>query len=105
MVYPAKFIGECWDKKHATFMIMGRISAPAPAPSANVGDRHLPNALDRTEPEQVGRGGPPRWVSTTSSSLRWIATIWTMAARSIFCRGDRGAGIRQATTWYDDRDP
>ena len=46
-------IGECWDKKHATFMIMGDICTRACA-FCNVATG-MPNALDRTEPEQVGR--------------------------------------------------
>ncbi|MCG6115633.1 MAG: lipoyl synthase [Mesorhizobium sp.] len=46
-------IGECWDKKHATFMIMGEICTRACA-FCNVATG-MPNALDRSEPEQVGR--------------------------------------------------
>jgi lipoic acid synthetase len=45
-------IGECWDKKHATFMIMGEICTRACA-FCNVATG-LPNALDPNEPEQVG---------------------------------------------------
>ena len=46
-------IGECWDKKHATFMIMGEICTRACA-FCNV-RTGLPNALDRAEPASVGK--------------------------------------------------
>jgi len=46
-------IGECWDKKHATFMIMGEICTRACA-FCNVATG-LPNALDRNEPESVAK--------------------------------------------------
>ncbi|MFB2551628.1 lipoyl synthase [Ensifer soli] len=46
-------IGECWDKKHATFMIMGEICTRACA-FCNVATGR-PNALDPDEPESVGR--------------------------------------------------
>ncbi len=46
-------IGECWDKKHATFMIMGEICTRACA-FCNV-RTGLPNALDKAEPESVGK--------------------------------------------------
>jgi lipoic acid synthetase len=44
-------IGECWDKKHATFMIMGDTCTRACA-FCNV-KTGLPAALDRDEPEHV----------------------------------------------------
>ncbi|MGL4555978.1 MAG: lipoyl synthase, partial [Afipia sp.] len=44
-------IGECWDKKHATFMIMGDTCTRACA-FCNV-KTGLPNALDASEPEHV----------------------------------------------------
>src|SRR5690606_16979364 len=44
-------IGECWDKKHATFMIMGEICTRACA-FCNV-TTGRPNALDPDEPESV----------------------------------------------------
>ena len=44
-------IGECWEKKHATFMIMGDTCTRACA-FCNV-KTGLPGALDRTEPEHV----------------------------------------------------
>src|SRR5215831_819017 len=44
-------IGECWDKKHATFMIMGDVCTRACA-FCNV-KTGLPGALDSTEPEHV----------------------------------------------------
>jgi len=46
-------IGECWDKKHATFMIMGDTCTRACA-FCNV-KTGLPNALDASEPEHVGQ--------------------------------------------------
>jgi lipoyl synthase len=46
-------IGECWEKKHATFMIMGEICTRACA-FCNVATG-LPNALDPLEPENVGK--------------------------------------------------
>ncbi|APH72560.1 lipoyl synthase [Aquibium oceanicum] len=46
-------IGECWDKKHATFMIMGEICTRACA-FCNVATGR-PHALDRSEPESVAR--------------------------------------------------
>ncbi len=46
-------IGECWDKKHATFMIMGEICTRACA-FCNVATGR-PEALDRSEPESVAR--------------------------------------------------
>jgi lipoic acid synthetase len=44
-------IGECWEKKHATFMIMGDTCTRACA-FCNV-KTGLPDALDRQEPQQV----------------------------------------------------
>ncbi|MGA2945380.1 MAG: lipoyl synthase [Xanthobacteraceae bacterium] len=44
-------IGECWEKKHATFMIMGDTCTRACA-FCNV-KTGLPGALDQTEPEHV----------------------------------------------------
>ncbi|OJF97431.1 lipoyl synthase [Pararhizobium antarcticum] len=46
-------IGECWDKKHATFMIMGEICTRACA-FCNV-TTGKPNALDMAEPENVAK--------------------------------------------------
>jgi lipoyl synthase len=45
-------IGECWEKKHATFMIMGDTCTRACA-FCNV-KTGLPGALDAAEPEHVG---------------------------------------------------
>ena len=44
-------IGECWDKKHATFMIMGEICTRACA-FCNVATG-IPTALDTNEPQSV----------------------------------------------------
>ena len=46
-------IGECWEKKHATFMIMGEICTRACA-FCNVATGK-PNALDRAEPTSVAK--------------------------------------------------
>ncbi len=46
-------IGECWDKKHATFMIMGEICTRACA-FCNV-STGKPKALDMAEPENVAK--------------------------------------------------
>jgi len=46
-------IGECWDKKHATFMIMGEICTRACA-FCNVATG-IPTALDPDEPANVGK--------------------------------------------------
>ena len=46
-------IGECWDKKHATFMIMGEICTRACAFCNVITGR--PNALDMEEPANVAR--------------------------------------------------
>jgi len=46
-------IGECWDKKHATFMIMGDTCTRACA-FCNV-KTGLPGALDAAEPEHVAQ--------------------------------------------------
>lgn len=44
-------IGECWEKKHATFLVMGSVCTRACA-FCNVATG-LPSALDSTEPERV----------------------------------------------------
>ena len=46
-------IGECWDKKHATFMIMGEICTRACAFCNVITGK--PHALDPNEPENVAR--------------------------------------------------
>ena len=45
-------IGECWDKKHATFMIMGEVCTRA-CSFCNVATGK-PNALDKYEPLKIG---------------------------------------------------
>src|ERR1700716_2365859 len=81
-------IGEGWDKKHATFMIMGDTGTRACA-FCNV-KTGKPGGLDPREPEPP----PPRtrtpWRkplsssgSTISWSPRWTATISPMAAPTI----------------------
>ena len=46
-------VGECWDKKHASFMIMGEICTRACA-FCNV-STGKPGALDPNEPENIGK--------------------------------------------------
>ncbi len=46
-------IGECWEKKHATFMILGEICTRACA-FCNVATG-IPTAVDRGEPENVAK--------------------------------------------------
>ena len=73
-------IGECWDRKHATFMIMGDTCTRACA-FCNV-KTGMPGALDLAEPEHVAEAtfklGLP-----TSSSPRSTATISPTAVPSI----------------------
>ncbi|PJB69369.1 MAG: lipoyl synthase [Alphaproteobacteria bacterium CG_4_9_14_3_um_filter_47_13] len=45
-------IGECWDKKHATFMIMGEVCTRA-CSFCNIATGK-PNELDRMEPLKIG---------------------------------------------------
>lgn len=45
-------IGECWNKKHATFMIMGEVCTRACA-FCNVATGK-PDALDKMEPLRIG---------------------------------------------------
>ena len=74
-------IGECWDKKHATFMIMGDTCTRACA-FCNV-KTGLPGALDAAEPDYVAQATVASSGCPISSSPRSIATISTMAAPSI----------------------
>ncbi len=74
-------IGECWEKKHATFMIMGDTCTRACA-FCNV-KTGLPQALDRSSP----RASPMR--SRSSGSSTWssppsTATTCRTAARQHF---------------------
>jgi lipoic acid synthetase len=46
-------IGECWDKKHATFMIMGEICTRACAFCNVITGK--PNPFDPNEPENVAK--------------------------------------------------
>ena len=74
-------IGECWEKKHATFMIMGDTCTRACA-FCNV-KTGLPGALDPNEPVHVARGDCASSGLPTSSSPRSTATISPTAARGI----------------------
>jgi lipoic acid synthetase len=46
-------IGECWEKKHATFMIMGEVCTRA-CSFCNIATGKPPEALDALEPLRVG---------------------------------------------------
>jgi lipoic acid synthetase len=73
-------IGECWDKKHATFMIMGEICTRACAFCNVITGK--PNPLDPNEPENVAKAvakmGLNHVVITRSTAM-----ISTMVVRSI----------------------
>ncbi len=88
-------IGECWDKKHATFMIMGDTCTRACA-FCNV-KTGLPGALDAHEPSTSPRRSPSS-ACITWSSRRSTATILPMAARSTSRRRSRAIRARTPTT-------
>ncbi|MES2729611.1 MAG: lipoyl synthase [Pseudomonadota bacterium] len=48
-------IGECWEKQHATFMIMGEVCTRA-CSFCNIATGKPPEALDKMEPLRVGVG-------------------------------------------------
>ncbi len=73
-------IGECWDKKHATFMIMGDTCTRACA-FCNV-KTGMPGALDAPS-RNMSRKRPSSSGLPISSSPRSIATISPTAAPSI----------------------
>ena len=79
-------IGECWDKKHATFMIMGDTCTRACA-FCNV-KTGLPGALDPNEPSMWPKP-PPSSASRTWSSPRSTATTCRTAGRSILRKPSR----------------
>ena len=58
-------IGECWDKRHATFMIMGDTCTRACA-FCNVRDRPAATRSIRTSPPE----SPTRWPSS-GSPMSW----------------------------------
>ena len=89
-------IGECWDKKHATFMIMGDTCTRACA-FCNV-KTGMPGALDALEPEHVAEAVAKARPRTTSSSPRSTATISPMAAPSILRKTIRAIRERCPTT-------
>ena len=74
-------IGECWEKKHATFMIMGDTCTRACA-FCNV-KTGLPGALDPAEPEHVAEATAQARAWRMSSSPRSTATISPTAAQRI----------------------
>ena len=74
-------IGECWDKKHATFMIMGDTCTRACA-FCNV-KTGLPGRARRRRAATMSARRPPSSASPMSSSPRSIATISTTAAPAI----------------------
>ena len=74
-------IGECWDKKHATFMIMGDTCTRACA-FCNV-KTGMPGALDAAGAGARRGSHLQAGLKPTSSSPRWTATISPMAAPNI----------------------
>ena len=46
-------IGECWNKKHATFMILGRVCTRK-CTFCNIATG-TPNKIDKNEPEKIAR--------------------------------------------------
>ena len=89
-------IGECWSKKHATFMILGDTCTRACA-FCNV-RTGLPGAVDPDEPAACGRGASPRWAWRTSSSPRSTATISTTAGQGISPPSSRAIRARSPET-------
>ncbi len=77
-------IGECWDKKHATFMIMGDTCTRACA-FCNV-KTGMPGALDAIGAGARRRGDIQARARPYRRSPRSIATISPMAAPSILRR-------------------
>src|ERR1700716_3429017 len=85
-------IGECWDKKHATFMIMGDTCTRACA-FCNV-KTGLPGALDAEEPENVARAVEKLWLAHVvitsvdrddledGGAAHFAATVGAIRARS-----------------------
>jgi lipoic acid synthetase len=80
-------IGECWDKKHATFMIMGEICTRACA-FCNVIHRQAGRRSMRTNRQMLPKQFAEMGLSM-SSSRRSTVMISTMAVRA-FRRSDRG---------------
>ena len=64
-------IGECWEKRHATFMIMGDTCTRA-CSFCNV-RTGLPEGLDAAEPEKVAEAVAKLGLHPSSSPL-WTAT-------------------------------
>ena len=77
-------IGECWDKKHATFMIMGEICTRA-CSFCNVATG-LPKELDRDEPANVARAVATMTrasVCRVSRSASWMWLNGSYMARAV----------------------
>ncbi len=79
-------IGECWEKKHATFMIMGDTCTRACA-FCNV-RTGMPDALDAAEPERVAEAVAKLGLTTSSSPRSTATTCVTTGCRPLR-RGDR----------------
>jgi lipoic acid synthetase len=84
-------IGECWTRKHATFMIMGDTCTRACA-FCNV-RTGLPGALDEDEPKSIPTRSPS-WPCRMSSSRRSIETTLPTAARRTSPGRLRRSGLR-----------
>ena len=77
-------IGECWDKKHATMMIMGDTCTRACAFLQRQDGPALGARPGRAAP--TWRKPWRRWDSTTSSSPPSTATIWTDGGAAHFAQ-------------------
>jgi lipoyl synthase len=86
-------IGECWSKKHATFMIMGDTCTRACA-FCNV-KTGMPDALTQDEPEKVADAIARMGLSSMRSSPRSTVTISMTAVPRHFARTIRA--IRAAS--------
>ncbi len=89
-------IGECWEKKHATFMIMGDTCTRACA-FCNV-RTGLPGALDRDEPEHVAERGREARPVACRRSPPSTATTSPTAAPEHFAQVIRAIRARSPAT-------
>jgi len=85
-------IGECWEKKHATFMIMGETCTRACA-FCNV-RTGLPEALEAGEPERVADAVAKLGLSHVVVTRSTATTLPTAARNISRARYSRSAGRR-----------
>ncbi len=97
-------IGECWDKKHATFMIMGDTCTRACA-FCNV-KTGMPGALDVLEPEHVASIATISPTAAPSISRRRSAPSARVARRRPSKSSRRTFCARKARSkWWLPRNP